>query len=620
MRFKIKVLVCSIIFFINSFINAITLFSNCDDNKSCPKQENCIPCAPRQLPCPTNSCNINCSSCCYQCGTSTYIPRSVGDNIVREGVGLDKFAYKYNFDQNYTNTSLAVEYSRSFRACRIANAIFCTNCLNFAGSLVRNRINGTEVIADNFGLSPFFSGAVKINPRIENYILDINLFFGLEEWLPGLFLRVNAPITHTRWNLNLNECLRCESLISTTVCETLITTTVPSCPVPVCANSGPIVPLESSAIYPNLRLALSGDFLFGDMKTPWKYGRFSFCPLDDTAIADIDVMLGINFWDNFWFNNAFYFKVVIPTGTKIKSRNIFEPVIGNGRHAEFGIGFASHFNLLGDPCNTYQTLGLYIEGNITHMFKSHQKRSFDFFCNGLLSRYLILKEFASDGVTYAGNLINAINYNTRDCFVRIDAKGELAIKLAYRNDSWCIDVGYDVYGRTREKVCIETDCPCDLQRRRFGIKGDSGVCAREFSVIDSTLGSLIATLPLNSTESNSTIFAPGTIDNPTPITPIIPGNIVITGSSPQEMSTPLTRVTIAQSSMPPVLVKCCDLDPNSAANCSILTHKLFTFISYIWFDTCWEPYVGVGAEIEFAGKGPQALNQWSVMFKTGLNF
>jgi len=617
-----------------SFIYANSC-SNCDSNADCGVGSIQVARACRPQKCPTTACNLLCATGPYACGTSTYIPRSVGDNTAREFAGWHPFIFKYNVDQNYTSVALITEFTKSRCPGQIANSLFCTNCLTFSGSQFAGRKNGSELIAENFGLSPYFKGSLRVNPKIENYILDFNFYFGLDEWIPGLFLRINAPITHTKWNLGLDECSPCETRLTSSNCELLLTSTSASgCEAtpnlltpgsgllltPACGTGGVTFPFSPSIIYPSLRVALSGDFLFGDMRTPWQFGRFDFCAQERTKLADLDVMFGLNIWDSPYYNFAVYFKGVLPTGSRVLSRTVFEPIVGNGHHWEAGVGFEGHINLVGDPCSTYQTIGLYAEGNITHLFNTPQVRSFDFLRNGLLSRYLLLKEFASDNITYTGNEINAINFATRNAIVGIRVKGDLTVKLAYRNDSWTIDLGYNIFGQSKEELCIKTDCPCDIDRRRFGIKGSAGVCAREYTVLNGAIGGLVITVPLNATESTATMFTPGPIDNPVPVAPIMAGDVVVTAYSPQAPGTPISSTIPAFASAPPVLVHCHDLDPNSATQRSILTHKVFTHIGYIWFDSCWEPFVGVGGEYEFKDLNHNGLDQWGVWLKAGINF
>ncbi len=606
-----------------------------------------IPCAAPQTFVNNPGCPLRCSTGGYSCGTSQFLPRSQGDNTAREMVEFNTFIYKYNVDQNYTWLAIAIEYTKTFRSCPIAQSLFCTNCLTFTGSQVPSRRNGSDVIADNFGLAPDFKGTLKIKPRIENYIIDVSFFLGLDEWLPGLFFKGNMPIVHSRWNLGLDECFPCDNLVTVTaqsvgsgqfpVCYMTQGTplktgiTVPGFLFPdftgaqgiPCVSTPPEL-LCTGTPAPNLRQALSGDFLFGDMQTFWNFGKFDFCARNRTRVADVDLMLGYNFLSTPWSNIAVYAKMVAPTGNRPKAKFVFEPIVGNGKFWEFGLGTAGHITLLGDPCYTYHTLNFYWEGNFVHFFTTHQRRSFDFIENGLLSRYLLLKEFEKDGITYKNNLINAINFATRNAKVSIDFQGDLSFMLEYRNDSWLADIGYNIWGRTAEKVCIATDCPCDIDRRKFGIKGTEGVCAREYTVLDDTFDMFVDATSLNSTQSNATMFQAGTVDNSLLVPPSMPGDIVVTALSRQVEGSPIVGpdVVLAANSNPPVLITCANLDPNSAALSSALTHKFFANLGYCWFDTCWEPHIGIGAEVEFDGKRPhkQSLNQWGVWIKTGLTF
>ena len=74
-----------------------------------------------------------------------------------------------------------------------------------------------------------------------------------------------------------------------------------------------------------------------------------------------------------------------------------------------GLGVSGHLILWEQDTN--HSLAIYLEGNATHLFKNSQHRSFDFCKNGLLSRYMLLKEL-DDSLMYTGNLINGINLIT----------------------------------------------------------------------------------------------------------------------------------------------------------------------------------------------------------------
>ncbi len=68
------------------------------------------------------------------------------------------------------------------------------------------------------------------------------------------------------------------------------------------------------------------------------------------------------------------------------------------------------------------------------------------------------------------------------------------------------------------------------------------------------------------------------------------------------------------------LITCKDLDPTSAEQGTMMTHKVFGLLSYTWYQSCYEPFVGLGAEAEFDAHCDNALQQWGIWLKGGLAF
>lgn len=597
--------------FCNDFDCASSNFK-CDNcNSKCRFCDDICPNDPTRMSHRNDKCDLVCSTCCYPCGSTTFIPRSQGANVVRELIGWQNQIYQPFLCQNYASAAIAFEYTRSFRSSRIAQRLFCTDCLTFSGSQVTSRVNGQDIIADHFGLPTDFKGTLSIKPRIENYILDFNFFFGLDDWFCGSFLRIHFPLVHTRWTLGLDECVICDE-------KSKGSPLFPAC----------YMSTNQAETTSNIALALSGDFLFGDMKEKWKFGRFSFCPLSKTRIADIDVILGYNILQSDCYHLALYGQVVVPTGNRPSAVFIFEPIVGNGKMWEAGVGFSTHI-LFG---HNRGTIGLFAEGNVTHKFKTSQIRSFDFTKNGLLSRYMLLKEFDQNN-TYDGKLINAINFATRQAEVKIDFKVDVAAKLYIEYCSWIFDVGYNIYAQDEEKVCLKTDCPCEIDQRRFGIKGTEGVCCNEHKVnlAMNTIDINFMQRTLNSTEPNATMFNV-IIPNPVTIDSSNAGQCVesptdkcvcLSFLNPPVVNTSLTNQTfvLANNQATPEIITCKNLDINSAVQCRIVTHKVFTHLGYTWFDYCYEPHFGIGAEIEIDGsKFKAGLSQWGIWFKAGITF
>ncbi len=569
---------------------------------------------------------------------TTFIPRSQGANTARELVGWQRQLYG-SYNENYGAFSSVFEYTRSIDTRCIAEEFFSTNLLTFAGSESPERTN-SDIIADYFGLPINFYGTLAIKPLIENVIIDLEFYFGLDEWLRGLYLRIHAPITYTKWTLGLNECLPCGDKFRgcTEFPTCYMTSTVPvtqstECPEVVPPTRMPVgCPINTTLNIPNqykngnctvqtIREALSGNFTFGDMVEPWNYGRFSFCPRAKAGLADIDVILGFNLFASDWGHLAFFGQVVVPTGDRPKGKYIFEPLVGNGRHWQAGGGLSAHLSAGSKGGNA---CGIYIEGNATHMFETNQIRSFDFTTNGLLSRYILLKEFTPEG-EYDATFINAINFATRNCKVSIGLQVDASAKFFVAIQGWQLDIGYNAFYQEAETVCIHTACPCAIDSRIFGIKGLEGVCASCYTVENDQVQPGVTSMELlNTTQPDATMFT-ANLPTSAPV-PESPTTICLSWNSEAiEEATNVNELIqdgfiVANTTEPATRVTCNDLDPSSAAQGRMFTNKFFGHLAYIFEKSCYSPHVGVGGEIELDGRYHNALQQWGVWLKAGLMF
>lgn len=644
-----------------------------------------IICADLVKGCPTDCekkspCDLQCSNCTYPCGTTIFLPRSQGANTARELVGWQSQLYQPFFLENYATWAISTEYTRSFNPNSIADSLFCTNCLTFAGSARTDRTS-KDVIADFFGLASDFQGSLFIEPSIENVIVDFNAYFGLNEFIRGLFLRFHAPVTYTKWDLGLDDCRPCcnkfkghpifpgcymRSFINPSRCtpgtcsiqnpplmgtgpsQPLIPQNPDNCPCPTnssltgpnCNCPLPNTQLTYTEVYTgefhdflnctthDLRVALSGNYTFGDMTEKWRYGRFPFCPKSKLELADIDLILGFAFIETDFSHFGLYSQLVVPTGNIPKAKYVFEPIAGNGHHWELGGGLTGHIMFATDNYINGSSASFWFEGNVTHTFTNNQIRSFDFKRNGRLSRYMLLKEYDVNN-NYTGRMINAINFATRNCQVSVNYKIDLSAKLAFTFNFWMLDIGYNFYMKDAEKVCIKTECPCAIDQRRFGIKGIAGVCCIPATVVNSSLVPSNGETGIDSTDQpNATMFNVIQLPGTDPSTLSNGDTVCLSYATPaslKENTTPLNEITQSQlilsNTATPYIVSCWDLDPNSAAQASFLSNKLFWHLGYMWEDYCYKPHIGIGGEVEFGYKDCNTgLSQWGIWIKGGITF
>lgn len=566
--------------------------SRCNKDGKLPNVENRL-----------GSCSQDCTTTCNTI-RSIFIPRSVGANTARELAGWQEFIHRWNPGKNYITVAHSLGYSRSFNPERIARYLFGDCTLIFSGSQVSGR-RDCELLADNFGLSPNFRGQLQVSPVIDNIFFDTQVFVGLDEWTCGLYFRAHAPLVHTRWDLRARE-----SSEEQEDCR----------PFPACYMSSNEIGATCS-----ITKALNGNFTFGNMQDRWQFGKFAGCELTKTGLAAIDLIVGWDFLKCENYHIGIFGLVVAPTGNKPKSDFIFEPLIGNGKRVELGAGLSGHLVLWEEGPD--QSLSIYIEGNITHMFKNKQMRSFDFCRQGPLSRYMLLKEFKREGdeLIPTGRIINGINFVTREVEASVPVKGDVSVKLSYRTPCISIDLGYNFYGHAEERITL---CRRSSEST-FGIKGTEGTCALEYKTVGNqqplAFGPFVRKIPLNATQSNATITNAGSIDNPKKLAVDSPEDIAVTAFSRQNGLLVGPDIQEAFASNPPVLISDKDLNIASGSAGPTATHKVFGYIGYTFENPCswYIPYVGLGGEFEvdaLACNERTSLNQWSLWIKGGIAF
>jgi len=610
--------------------------------------------------CSTGSCS---SSCCDDCCSSTCAPktqltlRSQGDYLP---LNAHYNFYRYDEECFYGDFSVNYRYERSFRDERLASALFGSNVLNFKGSAVDSRDNTNDLIADYFGLATDTDLAYKFCPKIQNNIFDFNLYLGLNELVDGLYLQVNVPFVHAKWELNHDCgdcCDSCDSCCTTsTTTNTSFSTTA--------FNAGYMDSITAGAITPhNSWVKALGGTALGDIKA-WNYAKIlGCCECTENALAGIHVDLGYNIFDCPDYHFGIYLKGVAPAGvTRIDNcyqSQVFQPAVGYD-HWELGAGLTGHVNLYN--CDDEHTVDLLFQGYLTHLFEREQTRVFDL-NNGVLSRYMLLKEFNADK-TYAGNLYSATEFTTRRTKVRIDIKGEGQLELRYKNDcGFSAGLGYDLYGRSDEKACDDC-CLCSSTSKSFGVKGVAPVAAKGWATGAATGNAWVPTTDagtldytLHSTQSNATMYSnAGTVDsakslskfagavNLTALVDVVfpdaqqytNADLTTTFAAGRALVEPMavsdsssTTPTIADGPVgtvttvtaAPKLLTDADVNVCSGMSPSYLQHKIFGHVGYAWEDCDWVPSLHAGAEVTFATcSDSNALNSWGLFVSGGIAF
>src|SRR5690606_15011492 len=263
-------------------------------------------------------------------------PRSISRDAARDLVGWANYINKNNTNASvYGALSITPEWTQTFRNNRITSCLFgnsliddgCSPYLNISGSEVSSR-NAQDLLADYFYLPSDFESTVQFKPIIDNFIIDIGWYLGLDAWKKGFYFWLHAPLAHTRWDLNITENI--------------------SNPGSNNYSAGYFAPSEISR---SLLLEQFTDFVNGKTLPnindiafqELKYAEMSNKRLVKTRVAEIRTALGWNFYAQDDYHAGFNGQVAFPTGLRPKGEFLFEPIVGNGHFWELGFGLSAHY-------------------------------------------------------------------------------------------------------------------------------------------------------------------------------------------------------------------------------------------------------------------------------------
>lgn len=481
------------------------------------------------------------------------------------GVSTERL-HLFNQEAFYGTVSLALQYQQTSESNHLSQwFLFNDNNKNTmsygANDDDTGAAFGSDINSYNFGVTS--SGDVTFKPRIKNFIADIDLFTGWDQFVCGLWSRISIPINWTSWNMNL--CDSNETAGAATFPEYLVTTD----------GSTPDVP------YANLKQAWVGDKTFG-LAPVMKYGKINGAQ-DTTQVAGLKLELGYDFIRKEDRHLAASFLVVAPTGNRSTAEYLFEPISGSNKQWEIGIDLNAHYNFWErEECN--KSLGIHFDVALMGMTRSTQKRLFGLQAGGQTSpggaqpyvispscatgagaSWLLLKEVDPDTGIFK-TLQRASNILALDAKIGASFETNLGLMLKYVYNHFSTDFGYELYYRNAEKISDRTPIAAN-----YGIMG--GV-------------KLEATI--NNTASTSTIAING------------------------ERNDDIVYITDAN------VCECTALHPAYSSS------KLFSFYQYSWDNCDWSPTLGAGYSFEWSNKHAGIKNiavaQWSALIKGSISF
>jgi hypothetical protein len=567
--------------------------------------------------------------------------------------------------------TITPEYTRTFRNDKLIDCLIGKACLSttdddrccdtaivISGSRVANR-QDTDWLADYFGLPTDFLSTVALKPKLDNFLVHLNLLvpFGCTHF----FLRLYAPITHTRTNMDF-----CEQIYNS-------------------GNLGYDAGYFDTIETPRENLLQGFSDFIGNEQVPTfesvtfrplQYGKWltNRCNrLNKTGLSDVMIFLGGNLLYCDSYHLAISALGIIPTGNKPRGEYLFEPIVGNGNHPGAGGALSAHFLFWEDTCCS-NSFGIYMYGWVAHLFTASQCRTFDL-VNSCNSRYMLAEKVSPpvDQNLWAnpmsGNIGGSMqpngqfkslyttvaNLTHRPIKVKVPVYGQVAGLVNLTYCGWNIDVGYNYWARSCDEICFDKNCKTQsLLMQQWALKGDShvfgfsatgGTCPT--GPVSPTQPCLDLPIPLSSTQSQATLMSGlNNFVGPNPdqggtgaIRPTRNPGVdndqfarLVENAAPDAFI--LDRFSASgglqtKTSFEPILLNDSLIDCDSALSRGS-SHTLFTYLGYAWLydEDCWIPFVGIGGKVEWAPTEEQkstsctrcALSQWGVWLKAGITF
>lgn len=514
MKFIFKLLLCSAI-----SAAALSLMATCGDDKGCPIKSICTECKDEKG---------------EVFGKTFFAYRPVNSNTARKMVGVEDKIHKFGKDELYGELNLSLEYMQTFKKEKLAKYFY------FGGE---PGSYGPE--CDKFGTFGYNFGTVAtgdicLNPIIKNFIADFDIFLGWDQFICGLWTRLDIPINHTKWDLRFSDNGNEKGNFPAGLFD---------------ATNTPI-----EAPYSNRKEAFVGDLGWGKVN-PLNAGRVNGSRTD-TTIPGIAFDLGYDFISKERGHLAASIHVVAPTGTRPNTDYLFNAVSGANHSWLLGITLNAAYRLW-ENCDGEKNLNLYFDSEITHIFKSNQKRLFNLKNNGGGSAYLLLKQW-QEGSDIPIAIERAANILHTDIKVGATIMIDASLMLQYTCGCFFGAIGYNFWLRSKEtakdvKIAFEENA---------------------YSIYAPATGELF----VNSTSySNATIGNCGTVDDEI------------------------------------VYLKKKDIDVCSALTPESRSNKIFANLGYNWKDYDWTPFVTLFGEVEFAHEN-KAASQWGIGLKGGISF
>jgi hypothetical protein len=579
--------------------------------------------------------------------TTTYIKNhSPSVDCARELAGSERIIDRMGNDDSFLLVfNVTPEIIKTFRPERVTQCLIgdyvidCAHTFTVAGSQATRTKN--DWLADYFGLPTDFHSLVYLRPRVTQGVVNFWLHAGFDPWCPGLYARAYLTLAHVRFDLNM--------------CERVLNHGSQG------YDAGYFSP---HAVERDQLLTDFTEFITGS-NTPTIEGvqfdaitnaKMNCTSNRATHVAEATFSLGYVPWHTDIYHLGFDLRFAIPAGNRPRGDYLFEAIVGNGHHYEFGGGLSAHC-ILWQCEDTDEQVGLYFDAEITHLFKTRQRRSFDL-TGSSNSRYQLAATFDAPSATtgnlrgqvgttliapdyhMSGGYVPVANLTTYNVDVSVGVQADVALAFIYSKGSRSFLFGYGYWGQSCEHICI-TQQTAFSGAQKYALKGDAMMFGFENTAGNPPVA--LSASERQATISHGTNFSPRGARTPEQVAtgqtnPNI-DNPYLAFADTQNSSTfnPVMSapggINQINTSINPVILTPADIDIDSARTAPHV-QKVFAQVSFFGDPiTCFfYPYAGLGAEVEFGRPGcvpppnekPScincALSSWNVWLKIGFVF
>ena len=441
---------------------------------------------------------------------------------------------------------------------------------------VGNYSGESNIDAYQFGLGPVnTTGSISLNPIIYQNGSDFMFYVRGKQYGWSPFAKIKSAITAMVVNPGLTE--------------------------PVAVTPQPYAPgaLQTSSTLaytpaPSTSMIQAFAGVTGTQKArddfrPMQYGLINGTQSTGAHFSDTEMTVGYNYTCDETDNTvSFGLRVTAPTGVKPDGVYILQPI--NGRGGNWGVGFylAGEYQVWHNEPQEH-ALKLNFMSNGIHLCSAEVIRSYDLTANGHGSKYLLVADY-QNGV-YQNSVQNLVNLSTLTSTSSFAFEGDAALGISYSHRGFSVDLGYEAWGRTAEKLTISEN----VVNNRYAVLGRQPV----------GYDNLGAENPVNACQPLAMI----NLSNP---------NVA--------QAIPSTDATVtSQSSIVNATVAANRISGTNALNTAItaqyaaVTSKIFAKIGYNWRESQCCPYLNLVGECEWSNISNNALPQWGIVLMGGIS-